>query len=106
MSVSLKTAPVPPARLSEGSLPCKGLDIFFPKPWEQTSVAALPSAEERKALQVCAQCPVREWCLAQDLAECTATSQILGVRGGLRQSERRALFLELNGRRPRNGAER
>ena len=88
---------------------CRGIkspELFFPNRWQVTPVTAPPSTAERKALQVCAGCPVRKRCLAQDLAECTTSSQVQGVRGGMRQSERRALYVELNGRRPRNGAQR
>lgn len=102
---TLPRAMTPAADASEGPA-CKGMDIFFPKSRQVTPVTAPPSAAEWKALQVCARCPVREWCLAQDLRECTAVSQVLGVRGGLRQSERRALYIERYGRRPRNGAQK
>ena len=105
MSVSLKTALAAPAAGPSEGPACKGMgDVFFPKAWQVTPVTAPPSTAERKALAVCGRCPVREWCLAQDLKECTSPSQVLGVRGGLRQSERRALYVERYGRRPRNGA--
>ncbi|WP_408058146.1 WhiB family transcriptional regulator [Streptomyces clavifer] len=86
---------------------CKGLDpeLFFPEPWQVTPVTAPPSGAERAALQVCDRCPVREWCLSRDLEECTVASRIQGVRGGLRQSDRRELHTRLFGLRPRNGAE-
>ncbi|MDX3064005.1 WhiB family transcriptional regulator [Streptomyces sp. ND04-05B] len=86
---------------------CKGLDPeqFFPKPWQLTPVTAPPSTVERQALRVCVQCPVREECLDRDLEECTAPSQVVGVRGGLRQSDRRALYVKRYGHRARNGAD-
>ncbi|MCX5106977.1 WhiB family transcriptional regulator [Streptomyces sp. NBC_00439] len=76
---------------------CKGLDLdlFFP---EASNASALrPSPEEREALAVCAGCPAREWCLAREMEECTVTSRIVGVRGGMRQADRRALHVELYG---------
>ncbi|MEU3634086.1 WhiB family transcriptional regulator [Streptomyces fradiae] len=84
---------------------CVGSDpeIFFPPPWEVTPVEAPPSNGEREALAVCAGCPVRSWCLEDDLASASTASRVLGVRGGLRQSERRAMHRARYGRRPRYG---
>ncbi|MDA5283675.1 WhiB family transcriptional regulator [Streptomyces sp. Isolate_45] len=68
-------------------------ELFFPQPWEVTPVERKASPAEREALAVCAgcPCPVQSWCLAQDLDQSSTASVIIGVRGGLRQSERRAL---------------
>lgn len=53
-----------------------GVEIFFAK---------RTSPEGRRAVEVCAGCPVREACLA----ECVATEKIrLGIRGGLGPYER------------------
>ncbi|MEU9568178.1 WhiB family transcriptional regulator [Streptomyces sp. NPDC048161] len=84
---------------------CKGmdLDLFFPP---ASPASGPPSVAEREALAVCAGCPVRDWCLARDMEECTVTSRVQGVRGGLRQADRRALHVELYGRRAQYGAER
>ncbi|MGW7711601.1 WhiB family transcriptional regulator [Streptomyces sp. NPDC054771] len=73
---------------------CKGMDpeLFFP---EASPASGPPSVEEREALKICAGCPVRAWCLARDLEECTVTSRIVGVRGGMRQADRRALHQSL-----------
>ncbi|MFF9011008.1 WhiB family transcriptional regulator [Streptomyces goshikiensis] len=70
-------------------------ELFFPEPWEVTPVTREASPAEREALAVCAGCPVQSWCLARELEECSTTSKVLGVRGGLRQSERRALHQRL-----------
>ncbi|MER5871946.1 WhiB family transcriptional regulator [Streptomyces sp. NPDC002044] len=85
---------------------CVGADprLFFPKPQETTSGAAVPSESEREALTFCEECPVLAWCLASDLKQSSTPSKIIGVRGGMRQSDRRALYVRLFGRRPRNGA--
>ncbi|MFJ3084618.1 WhiB family transcriptional regulator [Streptomyces halstedii] len=80
-------------------------DLFFPPSWAVTPVTAPPSTAEWDALAVCGRCPVREWCLARDIEESSVASRIQGVRGGMRQSERRELHVRLFGRRPRNGAE-
>ena len=82
---------------------CKGLsDLFFPK---ASNAADAPSRAERTALELCATCPVREWCLERDLEECTVASRIVGVRGGLREADRRALHVQRYGVRARHGAE-
>ncbi|WP_443051890.1 WhiB family transcriptional regulator [Streptomyces sp. NBC_00304] len=90
-------------QLSAGAGPseataCEGLDpaIFFP---EASDPSHRPSPGERAALAVCAVCPVRAWCLARDLEECTTPTRIIGVRGGLRQADRRALYIRAYGRR-------
>ncbi|MGC5401878.1 WhiB family transcriptional regulator [Streptomyces sp. DT20] len=77
---------------------CEGLDpkLFFSAP---SNPSHGPSPAEREALAVCARCPVREWCLARDLEECTTPVRIIGVRGGLRQADRRALYIRTHGRR-------
>ncbi|MEW1798144.1 WhiB family transcriptional regulator [Streptomyces niveus] len=88
-----------------GVAACTGVDpdLFFP---EASDAAGPASAAERAALAVCAGCPVRDWCLDRELDECTVASRIQGVRGGLRQADRRALHARLFGRRARNGAPR
>lgn len=90
-------------QLSTGTGPseataCEGLapGIFFP---EASDPSHRPSPAEREALAVCAGCPVRAWCLARDLEECTTPTRIIGVRGGLRQADRRALYIQKYGRR-------
>ncbi|MFI1452126.1 WhiB family transcriptional regulator [Streptomyces virginiae] len=101
-------APAPAVRRERSEGPaCTAADpeLFFPEPWELTPVEREASPAEREALAVCAGCPVQSWCLARDLEQCSAPSKVLGVRGGLRQSERRALHVRLFGRRPRNGAQ-
>ncbi|MFG2631065.1 WhiB family transcriptional regulator [Streptomyces sp. NPDC048473] len=81
-----------------GDMACRGVDpdLFFP---EASPVSGPPSVEEREALKVCAGCPVRDWCLAREMAECTTPARIIGVRGGLRQADRRALYVQTHGRR-------
>lgn len=82
---------------------CKGVnpDLFHP---EASDIGAPASQAERAALAVCDVCPVVTWCLSRDLEECTVASRIKGVRGGLRQAERRQLHIDLYGRRRKNGA--
>lgn len=80
---------------------CAGMDpdIFHSYPSEPGNGA---TASEREALEVCARCPVRDWCLERDLTECPTTYQVVGVRGGMRQADRRALHVQRYGvRAPR-----
>lgn len=100
-------APAPVAgRERSGGPACVGVDpeTFFPPPWELTPVEREASPAEREALAVCAGCPVQSWCLARDLEQCSVPSRVRGVRGGMRQSERRALHRLLTGRGLLSGA--
>ncbi|WP_308296360.1 WhiB family transcriptional regulator [Streptomyces yangpuensis] len=100
-------APAPAVRQErDGTAACVGEDprTFFPEPWEMTTGGAVPSGAERRALAICGRCPVLAWCLERDLNDSSTPSKILGVRAGLRQGDRRALYLRVFGRRPKNGA--
>ncbi|MFF4013324.1 WhiB family transcriptional regulator [Streptomyces sp. NPDC001717] len=102
-------APAPAVRREQsGGAACVGADprMFYPEPWETTTGAAVPSEAERTALAYCGRCPIVAWCLAQDLNDSSTPSKVLGVRGGLRQGDRRALHVKVFGKRPRNGAQR
>ncbi|MGW2672520.1 WhiB family transcriptional regulator [Streptomyces sp. NPDC001272] len=99
-------APAPAVRQErDGTAACVGKDprVFFPQPWEMTAGEAVPSDAERKALAICGRCPVLAWCLERDLNDSSTPSKIIGVRAGLRQADRRALYVRLFGRRPKNG---
>ncbi|MBT2611431.1 WhiB family transcriptional regulator [Streptomyces sp. ISL-87] len=91
-----------------GDAACVGVDpqLFYPAPWEMTTGAAVPSEAEREALAYCGRCPVRDWCLERDLIDSSTPSKVLGVRGGLRQGDRRALHVKVFGKRAKNGAQR
>ncbi|MGW1129875.1 WhiB family transcriptional regulator [Streptomyces sp. NPDC002526] len=93
-------AEAPPA---PGLAACTDVDpeLFFP---EASDLAHRPNSAERAALAVCAVCPVQDWCLERDMEECSTETRVRGVRGGLRQADRRALHVARFGRRPRNGA--
>ncbi|MFE9259144.1 WhiB family transcriptional regulator [Streptomyces sp. NPDC006879] len=54
-----------------------------------------PNRGERQALRVCAGCPVQDLCLVRGVREAKSVFDLKGVRAGLRQSEQRALYLEL-----------
>ncbi|MFI6006677.1 WhiB family transcriptional regulator [Streptomyces sp. NPDC051366] len=100
-------APAPAVRRERsGSAACMGADprLFYPKPWETTSGDNPPSDAEREALAYCDGCPVLARCLSEDLTDSSTPSKILGVRGGMRQADRRALHVKLFGKRPKNGA--
>ncbi|WP_082526592.1 WhiB family transcriptional regulator [Kitasatospora sp. MBT63] len=78
----------------DGNLPgaaCKGVDpdLFFAEP-DEDDADADPAAVEfatRRALAVCASCPVKDKCLAGALRR----NEPHGVFGGLTAAERRAL---------------
>lgn len=54
-----------------------------------------PNRAERAALAVCGGCPIADLCLVRDMRETPTVFDVQGVRAGLRQSERRALYLAL-----------
>jgi hypothetical protein len=88
----VRQVPVP-----ETSSPaCQGMDtdLFFPD--KASAADSAPNEAERKALRVCAPCQLKRWCLTQELAEVSVADRIRGVRGGLRQVERRALYRARN----------
>ncbi|MET9603135.1 WhiB family transcriptional regulator [Streptomyces sp. NPDC006459] len=102
-------APGPVVRRERsGGAACVGVDpnVFYPEPWELTAGAAVPSEAERTALDHCDGCPVLARCLSEDLTTSSTPSKVIGVRGGLRQADRRALHVKLFGKRPRNGVQR
>ncbi|MGP3691107.1 WhiB family transcriptional regulator [Streptomyces sp. IBSNAI002] len=102
-------APAPSVRQERnGTAACLGKDprLFFPSPQDTTSGTAEPSEAERKALALCSQCPVLAWCLEQDLNGSSTPSKIVGVRAGMRQGDRRALYVRVFGKRPQNGVRR
>ncbi|WP_338119559.1 WhiB family transcriptional regulator [Streptomyces parvus] len=78
--------------------PCTGRsELFFPKASQEPDA---PSKAERRAIEVCAGCPARDWCLERDLVESSTADRIIGVRGGLREADRRALHRQRYGKRP------
>jgi hypothetical protein len=96
VKASLLNREIPKPTVTEkGTRACRDLDpdMFFPT--KNSALHAKPNKAERDALQVCAGCPVKDWCLAREMAECTVSSSIAGVRGGLRQADRRALYRAL-----------
>ncbi|MEV6574829.1 WhiB family transcriptional regulator [Streptomyces sp. NPDC051577] len=74
--------------------------LFLP---QATPLSSPPSDAEREALAMCAGCPVQSACLSRDLARGSTPS---GVRGGLRESERHALYVALFGRLAQDGVTR
>ncbi|MEU4732935.1 WhiB family transcriptional regulator [Streptomyces sp. NPDC023588] len=80
-------------------------DVATPSPCSQVDPEAFhmqaspigdqPNRAERKALAICAGCPVLDLCLVRDMRETKTPFELRGVRAGLRQSERRALHLAL-----------
>ncbi|WP_399554304.1 WhiB family transcriptional regulator [Streptomyces anulatus] len=90
MKLSTNAAALVADRGPAGVPACTGMDpdIFQPYPSEP---GIRPTEQEREALAVCAGCPVR------DLTECPTTYQVVGVRGGMRQADRRALHVQRYG---------
>ncbi|MEU3137577.1 WhiB family transcriptional regulator [Streptomyces sp. NPDC006854] len=98
MKLSTNAAALPFSAGPQGETACTGKqDLFFPKASQGSDA---PSRAERRALEICAGCPAREWCLERDLVESSTTDRIIGVRGGLREADRRALHRERYGKRP------
>ncbi|WP_327419708.1 WhiB family transcriptional regulator [Streptomyces sp. NBC_01233] len=71
---------------------CTTADPVAFHPEHTSGLRVAPYGEERIALRVCAGCPLTGPCLLQELREVQSADDIKGVRGGLRQSERRALY--------------
>jgi hypothetical protein len=92
---------VPPTRTAGPA--CSGVDprTFYPP---ASPASGPPWAGEEEALAICGRCPVRSWCLSQEMAECSTATQVVGVRGGLRQIDRQALHRALHGKPARKGA--
>lgn len=68
-------------------------EVFHPE--HSSGLAVAPYRAEREALAICARCPLTDLCLVQDMREAPTVFQVQGVRAGLRQAERRALYVEL-----------
>ncbi|MFD4865291.1 WhiB family transcriptional regulator [Streptomyces sp. NPDC058412] len=71
---------------------CATSDPVAFHPAHVSGLNVAPYREERLALRVCAGCPLTGPCLIQEFREVQSAGDIKGVRGGLRQSERRALY--------------
>lgn len=75
--------------------PCATVDpeVLFP---DVASGVDIPLyKQERQAVAVCEGCPLIDACLVQEMREVASVFQIRGVRAGLKQSERRALYRAL-----------
>jgi hypothetical protein len=69
-------------------------EAFFPEA-AASGLAQPPNRHELLALTMCEGCPLIESCLVREMREVPSVFQIRGIRAGLRQSERRALYLAL-----------
>jgi hypothetical protein len=75
--------------------PCKGHSrLFYPPRGEQPRMAVL---RERQAARMCADCPVIEACLADDLEGTSKAQDIDGFRAGLPADARRQLYRRHHG---------
>ncbi len=76
-----------------GDRPCRGtlIELWFGPPEDGPGSYDEPGDQrvwrERRAKQLCASCPVRGWCLEQELALPVADQW--GVRGGMTAAERK-----------------
>ncbi|MEU8765000.1 WhiB family transcriptional regulator [Streptomyces sp. NPDC048659] len=67
-----------------------------PEAWHPEHPSGLstpPYKAEKQAMALCQDCPLIDFCLIQELREVTAVEHVHGVRGGVRQAERQALYL-------------
>lgn len=69
-------------------------EAFFPEA-PASGLAQTPTRAERIALAMCDACPLMDGCLVAEMQGVPSIFQVRGVRAGLRQSERRALYLAL-----------
>ncbi|MEU5499914.1 WhiB family transcriptional regulator [Streptomyces griseofuscus] len=69
-------------------------EAFFPEA-SASGLNQVPNRHERIALALCEGCLIVDSCLVGEMREVPSVFQIRGVRAGLRQSERRALYLAL-----------
>lgn len=69
--------------------------LFFP----QDGKTVMTPYEERGALRICANCPVRDWCLQNDLTTAASVADVIGVRGGIAQAARRRIYTAMFARR-------
>lgn len=69
-------------------------ELFFPD--DCASLGVRPFRKERQAIKLCDGCPLIAACLVQEMREAPSVFQVTGVRAGLAQAERRALYLFLD----------
>lgn len=69
-------------------------EAFFPEV-HASGLSQPPNRHERVALVLCQDCPLMASCLVSEMREVPSVFQVVGIRAGLRQSERRALYLAL-----------
>ncbi|MCB5182873.1 WhiB family transcriptional regulator [Streptomyces antimicrobicus] len=69
-------------------------EAFFPEA-AASGLAQNPNRAERIALAMCDGCPLMDRCLVGEMRGVPSVFQVRGIRAGLRQSERRALYLAL-----------
>ncbi|WP_031069184.1 WhiB family transcriptional regulator [Streptomyces sp. NRRL S-118] len=64
-------------------------------PEHPSGLSTAPYKAEKRAMAMCQDCPLTDFCLLQELREVSSVEQVHGVRGGVRQAERQALYLTL-----------
>lgn len=69
-----------------------------PEAWHPEHASGLtraPYTAETRAMGLCGGCPVSDFCLVQELREVGSVEDIRGVRAGVREVDRQALYLTL-----------
>lgn len=69
---------------------CLGMDTEIFYPVHVSSADKPPTAQEREALAICGRCPIREFCLDDELRHGARHQH--GVIGGMTENQRRALL--------------
>ncbi|WP_185909608.1 WhiB family transcriptional regulator [Streptomyces sp. WAC01280] len=76
-----------------GSPACAAVDPEEFHPDAPSGLSTPPFKAERRAMAYCQGCPLVDLCLLQELREAPSVAHVLGVRAGLRQADRQALYL-------------
>jgi hypothetical protein len=66
-------------------------EVFHPTRPSPASRSAFK--DERRAMSLCAGCLMAPLCLVRDLREAPDVEDVRGVRAGIREADRRALYL-------------
>ncbi|WP_190175412.1 WhiB family transcriptional regulator [Streptomyces nitrosporeus] len=74
---------------------CATIDPDEWHPENPSGLTSPPYQAERRAMALCAGCPIIDFCLVQELREVSSVEHVRGIRGGVRQADRQALYLTL-----------
>lgn len=74
---------------------CATADPEVWHPEYPSGLGTAPYTAETRAMALCEDCPLIDFCLVQELREVSSVEDVRGVRGGVRQADRQALYLTL-----------